>query len=116
MVKSTSLLIAVAAIAGQQVMAQTPLPSVFPSVDPALLSSAFAQASQSLSALKNNPTYASIFSDPAFSSGLAQASSQIAGAAASGKAATGAKSSGSVAQPVGVAALAICAAVAVGML
>ncbi|SAM08276.1 hypothetical protein [Absidia glauca] len=119
MVKSTALLVAVAAIASQQVMAQTPVPSfnpsAFNSIDPGLLSSALSEAQQTLSALKNNPTYSSILNNPSYSSLMAQASSAAAGAAASASAAAnGAKSSGSIVQPIGVAALVISAAVAVG--
>lgn len=49
---------------------------------------------------------------------MAQASSAAGGAASSASAAAGngAKSSGSIAQPIGVAAIVISAAVAVGML
>ncbi|CAO3595361.1 unnamed protein product [Absidia cylindrospora] len=127
MVKSSTIIIALAAFAGHNVLAQD-IPTSIPTaglggLDSGSLSSALAQAESSLAAMQTNPTYSSLIANnPSFSSAMAKASSYMANpssaaaAAASSAGAAAAPNSGSSVQPIGVAALVISAAVAVGML
>ncbi|ORZ07587.1 hypothetical protein BCR42DRAFT_425813 [Absidia repens] len=122
MVKSSTIIIALAAFAGHNVLAQDINPtSALAGLDPGSLSSALAQAESSLAAMQTNPTYSSLIANnPTFSSAMAEASSYMANpssaAAAAASSAGAAHNSGSSVQPIGAAALVISAAVAVGML
>ncbi|KAI8098501.1 uncharacterized protein BX664DRAFT_318869 [Halteromyces radiatus] len=118
MVKSTAAIVALVAMSAHNVMGQA-IPSGIPT-DPAVYSSILSQAEASLSALATNPSFSSLLANPTLSSILNQASSAGNAATGTGGASaaptSGTKSGASTLKPIGAAALAISAAVAVGML
>ncbi|CAO3599841.1 unnamed protein product [Absidia cylindrospora] len=118
MVKSSTLIVALFAFAGHNVIAQSSdanPTSELAGLDPGSLSSAIAHAESTLSAMKTDPSYSSILANPTYSSLLNKASS-AANPSASSASGDASQSSGSSTRPLGIGALAISAAVAVGLL